>query len=279
MNNNILELFIKNCGSLEKAALKVGAPHQTMSSWRNGRTWVRYPKALRIAKYMWLFAKRKIDPLTLVSPSFRNEMKSVDFSFTHRAIETAEVAIKNIIYEFSESNFLSEQISFNELKTPILDENNRIIAYPETYFSYKELGEKTMSVWRISLPALVNGEYCLNDLEKAFSLMERTAIGIALKNFIGNRQGQRTDLLQHKEKKDSKQELRLNLDEVKGRTDQFVAKVLKFSSKMQFRQLEQIYQYGCAELIELVDQNKLAISKGASLAKLSHQEQRNKLTQ
>lgn len=58
MEINPFDRFIKQCGTVEKAASILGTSHQNVSSMRNGRTWVKYTVAQKIAKY--LVGKRKI---------------------------------------------------------------------------------------------------------------------------------------------------------------------------------------------------------------------------
>lgn len=274
---NSLKKVITYFGSTTKVARALGARQQSVSDWYRGRSEV----PLDIALHLDLLMRGEVHWKDFVPFEIAYRLKNLCLSLKEAGVYPCELTHilmgRIIVPDFFTKN--SKNQLFNMHRPPCLDENYTIIFGYGAFCNYQKNNKKTIPCWKLSIEKLAEGKYVAEDLEKAFSLMERTAIGIALKNFIGNRQGQRTDLLQNKEKQDSKQELRLNLDEVKGRTDQFVAKVMKFSSKMQFRQLEQIYQYGCDELIELVDQNKLAISKGASLAKLSYQEQKNKLTQ
>ena len=41
MENSTFEIFIRHCGTVEKAAKILGTSHQNVSSMRNGRTWIK----------------------------------------------------------------------------------------------------------------------------------------------------------------------------------------------------------------------------------------------
>lgn len=68
-----------------------------------------------------------------------------------------------------------------------------------------------------------------------------------------------------------------NLDELKGRTDEIVAKKYGFFSKDRYRQAKKIVQLGVTELIDALDNQQLSLSLAAKLAKLSATEQRRLL--
>ena len=53
MEINAFEIFIRHCGTVEKAAKILGTSHQNVSSMRNGRTWIKSRFARKIAKYLW----------------------------------------------------------------------------------------------------------------------------------------------------------------------------------------------------------------------------------
>ncbi len=111
--------------------------------------------------------------------------------------------------------------------------------------------------------------------------MERTKLGIELEVRIGgNRQGRRTDLQKNKQTDGFEQELREKFPEVKEkRTLAIVAYLLGFGENHRkiYEQAKSTFQFGCDELIKQINQKKISISKAARLAKLTHEEQLNKL--
>lgn len=68
MENSPFEIFIRECGTVEKAAKILGTSHQNISSMRNGRIWIKLGFAQKIAKYLWEQMRYKVDPLDLISP-------------------------------------------------------------------------------------------------------------------------------------------------------------------------------------------------------------------
>lgn len=114
---------------------------------------------------------------------------------------------------------------------------------------------------------LIDGKYSTEELTKIFLISERVAIGSAIEKWIGNRQGQRTDL-----------ELRRFVDEVKGRTDVLAAGLMGFGGKDIYRRAKKIQLFGTTELIEAVDQQRFTISTAVLLTQLSAQQQRTSLT-
>src|ERR1700685_4173622 len=96
MEISIFESFIKQCGTVEKAAQVLGTSHQNVSSMRNGHTWVKYVYAQKIAKYLRETVEYQINPLDLISPLERNELKSLVFSFTHHPIKSMNISIRDV---------------------------------------------------------------------------------------------------------------------------------------------------------------------------------------
>jgi hypothetical protein len=96
MEINALERLIQQCGTVKKAAHVLGTSHQNVSSMRNGRTWVKYTVARKIAKYLWETVKYQVNPLDLISPMERNTLKSLAFSFTHQPIKSMNVSMRDV---------------------------------------------------------------------------------------------------------------------------------------------------------------------------------------
>ena len=139
MEINPFDRFIKHCGTVEKAASVLGTSHQNVSSMRNGRTWVKYTVAQKIAKYLWEKEKFRVNPLDLISPKERNEIKSLFSSLTSNSIRSVSVLIEQVECNTSKiSNFSGKnKTSLSQLRTVVIDENNKLIANEETRSSAK----------------------------------------------------------------------------------------------------------------------------------------------
>ena len=263
MVKNTLEVFIKHCGTVKKAGNILRTTHQNVSSMRNGRTWVSHKFARRISDYLWEQMSYKVNPLDLVSPMERSELKLSSLPITYSPIKLKNISIIQVKSDFLKADLINKnQTPLNQLRPIILDENQQLIANANTYLLYKQQGKKTVPAWQISLPDLLARKYLPSLLEQTFLLFERTAIGIAAKKYLGNRQGPR-----------NYKRFRRNFDEIEGRTDELLASLLQFGSKDSYRQTEKIYLLGCDQLIRFVNEGKLKISTAAQLIRFSRRKQ------
>lgn len=268
MENSPFEIFIRHCGTVEKAAKILGTSHQNISSMRNGRTWIKPVFARKIAKYLWEQMKYKVDPLDLISPLERNELKSLSLPFIHHPIKLMNVLITHVKFNFSVPSLIDrEQRPLNQFRPIIIDENQQLIANQSTYFVYQKQNKKTVPAWHFSLSDLLAKKYELAVLVQTFLICERAAIGITTKKFLGNRQGPRF----HKP-------IRRNFDEIKGRTDELIAALLGFGCKDSYRYAEKIQLLGSSELVKAVNEGKLRTSAAALLTRFTHRKQRKILT-
>ena len=157
--------------------------------------------------------------------------------------------------------------NLSQLRPIILDENKQLVANKSAYLLYKLQDKKTIPAWQISLPDLLARKYLPTLLAQFFLICERAAIGIAAKNYLGNRQGPRI----HKP-------FRRNFDEIVGRTDELLAASLGFGSKDTYRQVEKIQLLGSDVLIQFVNDGILKISAAAQLTRFTHKKQKKILT-
>lgn len=246
MENSPFEIFIRHCGTVEKAAKILGTSHQNLCSMRNGHTWAKLKFAKKIEKYLWEEMKYKIDPLDLISPLDRMELKSLSLPFIHHPIKLMNVPIIHVKFNFSVPSLIDrDQRPLNQLRPIIIDENQQLIANPSTYFVYQQQNKKTVPAWHFSLSDLLTKKYELAVLVQTFLICERAAIGIATKKYLGNRQGRF-----HKP-------IRRNFDEIKGRTDELIAALLGFGCKDSYRYAEKIQLLGSSELVKAVDEGRI----------------------
>ncbi|WP_218813541.1 Cro/CI family transcriptional regulator [Rickettsiella endosymbiont of Dermanyssus gallinae] len=273
---NSLRKVIAHFGSATKVAEALGIPQQSVSDWYRGRSEMPLEFALHL---VWMM-RGEVDWKDLVSFKIAYRLKNLCLSLKEVAVypcELIHVLTSRIHVSDNLKPLKNKETFLNINRPPCINEDYTLIFGHESFFIYQEKNKKTIPCWKFSLRSLAEGNYITEDLVKTFLISERAAIGIALEKYIGNRQGQRTDLFEIKQNEYFKQKLRLNLDKVRGRTDVFISNSLGFSSKIQYRQVKKILQYGCSELITDVDQSKISISRAANLTKLSHKEQKNKL--
>ncbi len=258
MEEEILEVLFKRCGSVTQAAKKVGLTRETLSDIRNGRREMKLEDAALIAEYMNLHThtNKKIHFTDLIPRYKKNNLKRVPCGFSYLPFKFKKMFLNDVKHH-TKTDWIPDELSDLDKARPIIvDENNQLIANPNTYILHIQNRKIKINAWQISLSKLIHNKYETSDLINTFDEIERGYIGIALKKFMGNRQGHRSDLLKNKSKS---HELRLNLDEVTGRTDQIIANLLGFS-RTQFRQITNIILHCSDELTEKVRVKKITIS-------------------
>lgn len=257
MDRNILEIFIKNCRTVENAAKKIGTTRETLSAIRSGRNRMQVEFAILIADYLYKYMNIKVNFSDLLSSDKKNRFNTIKLNFNDPLLTLCNVFLSDVKH-YTKTEWISEELSDLDKARPIIiDENNQLIANPITYFLHIQNQKTTICAWKISLNDLINGKYEISYLTNIFNQVERGYIGVALGNFIRNPQGMRKDLL--KNKNQSEYERRLNLDEVTGRTDQIIANLLGLT-RIQYRQLKKIILHGNDDLIEKVRAKQITIS-------------------
>lgn len=265
MENNIIEDFIQECGSVTRAAKVLSLKREHLSSMRRGLIEVSLLYALKIEKYMREHTGKKINHLDLVSPWLRHQLKNLSLPCTEQSIELIKIPLHSVQYRATQAqlNRLSQlKPDLNQMRPILVDENGQLIANTSTYLIYAQQDKKTIPAWRILFSRLLEKRYSLTEFLQNFLLSERAAIGIAVKRYLGNRQGERTDL-----------KLGQNSDRVRGRTDVILANLLGFGCKESYRHAEKICLLGSQKLIQYVDEKKLAPSTAAKLTNFSIRKQ------
>ena len=263
MQREKLEDFIKHCASVEKAAKIIQITRGKLSAIRNGRNQMEVGSALLIAEYLDKCMGIKVNFLDLLSPYEKNRLKQVRFNLNDSLLIVSKMFLHNVKHH-TKTDWISEELSDLDKARPIIvDENNQLIGNHITYFLHIQNQKTTIPAWKISLSDLMRGNYDASYLISIFDVIERGYIGIGLENFIGNRQGRRTDLF--KNKNQSEYELRLKLDNVTGRTDQFIANLLSLT-RTQYRQLRKIIRHESDKLIEQVRNKEIPLFRALSIA-------------
>ena len=128
----------------------------------------------------------------------------------------------------------------------------------------------------LDLIGLLLGTYSLDGIINKLLISERIAIGLRLKKLLGDRQGQRTDLIKSSKTQinhDNQSPLNTIWHQVSGKTAALIAKIIGFASQNTYIRAEQVYFNGCQELINALDQKQIFIARAATIAKFSKDQQ------
>jgi DNA-binding transcriptional regulator YdaS (Cro superfamily) len=142
--------------------------------------------------------------------------------------------------------------------------------------AYKLVNKDLINVILLDLESLYLELSFIKDFPYKFTIMEIVAIGCALKQLLGKRQGQRTDLGFNQPKNQiNSNKLSIlvpNWGLVPGKTDKKIAKILEFS-KGTYLRVVQIYLNGSKELINALHNNQISINKASIISKLPKEQQ------
>jgi DNA-binding transcriptional regulator YdaS (Cro superfamily) len=266
-----LEKAIKLKGGMTNLARALGVSPQLVCNWRNYGINVPLPFAFLIQtktnkKVTWQEVVPHLAYLEKECPDVFN-------SDNDAAIQTIQVLLAQINHTchiqppVQAIRFLANDIQSHGLQRPIcIDTDNHLIFGEKRLHAYEMLGNKTILAWRLSFLDVVS-----NKLKKAlphlFIFDEYVAIGSAIEEALGDRQGERTELA-----------LRQNFVEVKGRTDEFIAKLLGFGNRQTYRQAKRVCQLGGRKLIEAINLGQFRISTAALLTQFSIEYQQHILS-
>ena len=166
--------------------------------------------------------------------------------------------------DFGDLDGLAESIADIGLLQPIgVDGSNRLVFGERRLRACRLLGWETIPARLVDLDLLIKGEYAENVLRKDFTVSERVAIGKALEEQVGNRQGQRTDL-----------ELVQNSAQVAGeKTRELAAKQAGFGSHYTYDQAKKVVETGAPELVDAMDRGDVSVSAAAQLLSLDAEQQ------
>lgn len=251
-----VEKAIQFCGgSVTELAKKLRIEREEVYRYRYGRSAIKPEIAIAIERV----TQGKISCQELLPWKLKNLALILQAPWPTREIRLEDIIIPPKVPHFPDQ----KNITPPNQKPICVDENNQLIYGLEAIEACKKQGKKSVLAWRLSLSDLWSGKYEVEALVRTFDTVERTAIGIALEIFIGNRQGFRTDL----------RELVENSPQVsleKGtKTRNRIVEYLGFGSDYTYRQLKKILQSNCcAELTRSVRHSKIPLSKAAALADL-----------
>jgi hypothetical protein len=152
------------------------------------------------------------------------------------------------------------------LHPPVITKDGVLICGERRLLAARDiLGWKTIPVIVIEVPSIVEGEYAENEIRKDFAPSERVAIGKAIEDEIGKRQGQRTDL-----------ELVEDLPQVPPgtKTREIAAERAGFGNARTYQQAKKVTEDGAPELVAAMDAGEVSIDAAALIAQAPPETQR-----
>lgn len=153
------------------------------------------------------------------------------------------------------------------LQPVVIDNEHRLVAGARRLEAVKLLGWTDVPVHVVDIEQLISAERDENEIRKDFTSSERVAIGRAIEESIGSRQGQRSDL----KPVQCVAEVRI---EPGQKTRDVVAKRVGFGNPETYRQAKTVVDKGAPELVEAMDKREVSISAAAQIAKQPVEEQR-----
>jgi DNA-binding transcriptional regulator YdaS (Cro superfamily) len=282
MQEVMLDKAIYSLGSVKHMAKKLGIHREHIYAWIKGVSKIPLEYALQI-EYL---TGGEINWKDLVPFHIVQRLRHLNLRLPKCDLPPCELVyvalerIKSKKYslDISESD---KSISIHKERPICVNEQNSLIFGEKIFYLYKYHAKKTIPAWRISLANLANGHYSSELFVKNFLISERVAIGMALEKFFGHRQGYRSDLEKVKNKtvllrkrnstpKSAKKSRLMNenaqvTQEKRKPLRQLIAHRLGFGSHFTYQNAKKIKLYASAELIEQVDQQKISISKAATL--------------
>lgn len=174
-------------------------------------------------------------------------------------IPVSDIKVENRIRkDFGNLQELADSIAAIGLLQPIGITEDSVLIFGERRLRAVRdiLGWPEIEAREVNVEAIILGEFHENVMRKDFTISERVAIGEALESYLGNRQGQRTDI-----------ELPENFPEVEQgkETREIVAARAGFGNNATYRQAKEVISKADPMLIEAMDRGQIAISKASQL--------------
>ena len=247
MQDTIIRKTIKIFGSISKMAEIIKISRGSVYNYLYGQ-----PIPPEIASRIVKKTNGKIKLKELIPWKIKYYTELDDFPCSFNKTPLSKIIIPVNILSFPHL----KNLSLSNHRAICIDENFHLIYGLEHIEAAKKRWKKLVIACHISLEDLRDRKYEVHHLIKAFDLFERVAIRNALENFIGKRQGRRTDL----------NELVDLPSQVQGiKTRDFVAEVLGFGSDYVCRMLNKILRHGSRTLILQVLEGKISISKASEI--------------
>ncbi len=162
------------------------------------------------------------------------------------------------------STFKSRRAIAGPERDIIIDSDAVFISGSERFERYKADMKTMVSVLILDLESLFLERQSLKDIPYPFLLTELIEIGLRFEEWIGHHPGARHDLGPNRRRKGMSP--CPALDEVIGRKDSHIAKILGFGSKSTYHNLKTVYRKGVLELMQPLNEGKIAIETAARMA-------------
>ncbi len=254
-------------GSRRILSKELGVSPQVINSWLNRRVNIPLQYALEIERLTegeitW----QSLTPYLKDTATLWKESKHpIANTFTIRRMHVPVSQIKHTCQLLAPTELLQDlcnDIDRNGLKNPICMMDDDLVFGEKRLHAFEILGKETIPVWRLFLPDLINGNYNKDELCRRFALSERVAISLSTKKLLKKYKEQPND--------SSHQQ---NFIKITGGTDDFIANSLNFGNRETYNQAKKVFEFGSPELIDAVDQKRVAVSSATLLMKLPFSEQ------
>jgi ParB-like chromosome segregation protein Spo0J len=189
-----------------------------------------------------------------------NRIQSGRMEVEQQPMKVIDVPINNIHIgdrhrrDMGDMETLAANIREMGLLQPIgIDEYFNLVYGMRRLEACENLGWKRIPCIVVKLKSILAGEWAENEMRKQFTPTERAAIGRAIEEELGNRQGQRTDLGPIAPKS-------------KGRTADIAATRAGFADRKSYERAQTVVERGAPELIVAMDKGEIKIDAAAKIA-------------
>ncbi|MCZ7855031.1 ParB/RepB/Spo0J family partition protein [Agrobacterium salinitolerans] len=173
----------------------------------------------------------------------------------HEDIDIESIKIENRYRkDLGDIAVLAASIKEQGLLQPVgVDRDNNLVFGERRIRAFQYLGWSRIPVRRVNVTSIVEGEYAENEVRKDFTASERVAIADVVREAMGNRQGQRTDLSANAA--------------MSGKTVDAAAVKAGFGSAETYERAKSVVSNGAPELVQAMDSGKVSISAAATISK------------
>lgn len=161
--------------------------------------------------------------------------------------------------DFGDIDSLAASIAELGLLQPIgVDSSYRLVFGERRLRACQALGWEKIPARTVHLDSILKGELAENEFRKDFTHSERVAIGEAIEQELGDRNGKRPTE---------------NFPEVRGETRDLAAKAAGFGNGKTYEQAKKVTNEAAPELVQAMDEGRASVSAAASLLSLPKEEQ------
>lgn len=254
MEQDIYELFLRECKTQQKAGKEIKVSQSSISKMRSGERTIVFDKAKRITEYLRKKTGLVISPELLITPIEKKKRElSHSTLFNDLPIQISSIYLEKITNVFNKKYYPINQKNVSE-KLIIIDEFYYLISDEETYFYHLNSNKKIVEGCKINLQELVNrslNKSIITYIFEKFDLIERTKLAQRVESLCSNRRGKLS-------KKCSKVENSPHLVLPEGvKTREYVAQLFSIGSDHTYRTLKKIIAHNDKTLIEQVRREKI----------------------